>query len=456
MRNISQSNLKCPKRPKLVSGFVVGLAALALSGCGLHSLHVQQSPLLKYFAPKSGRLAYLGVDGNIHIGDQGGHVIDVTKDGQVGSSATLSYGSPTWSSDGKQIVFTRFKVDSSANTQTATVLTANSEGKDLRTVFSSTSLAPFYFYWSPDDKEIGMLSQSLDSQSQGNIEMGIIPLTAKDPSAAYRVINSDAPFYWVWGPAGKEIIAHTQSGSAQDAPDYVRILPTAGRGGNVDQLKASLGAFDTPAIAADGKDVVIPIGSADASDLVVRNLTSGSQRMVAKALGSVSYDLSPDGKWLAFIDQANSKSSSSRVLHIVEVNNPKNSFTVKERPVFSFYWAPNSKEIAYVVPLQSKASIDSMFAHSNKLPYAQLQVVDVSKRDSWAVSQFPVTQGFLNSVPFNDQYQHSSTIWSPNSKYIVFSAYTAQGNPGVFVAGADGNIKPDLVGSGEFPTWSWH
>lgn len=434
-------------------GLVAVFFSAFLSGCGLHSLHMQQSPLLKYFAPKSGHIAFVGIDGNIHISDQSGNVVDVTRDGQVGSNAKVSYGAPTWSFNGKEIVYPRFQVDSKNKTQTTGVYTANVSGKDVRKVFTSSKLAPFYFYWSPNDKEIGMLSQVLSSQ--GSIEMGIIPFGSKNASAGYHVINTDAPFYWVWTPKGNSIIAHTQTGAAQTAPDYVRIIPVNGSPANYTQLKTTLGAFDAPSIAADGTKIVIPEGSADASDLMVRSLKTGKQRLLAKALGSLSYSLSPNGKWLAYIDQADAKSAASRVLHIVNMENPKDTYSVKERPVFSYYWSPNSREIAYVVPLQSKASIDPMFAKSKKLPYAQLQILDVGRDKSWSISQFPITQAFLNQVPFNDQYQHSTTIWSPNSKYLVFSAYTAAGNPGIFVAEADGNIKPSLIASGEFPAWSW-
>ena len=439
---------------RLPLSFVAALAALALSGCGLHGLHVQQSPLLKYFAPRSGHIAFIGVDGNVRIGDQSGRVIKITSDGQVGSSAKVTYGAPTWSFNGKEIVYARFTVNPQTKAQTTTVFTSNLSGKRVRKIFSSKSLAPFYFYWSPNDREIGMLSQILDAQNQGGIQMGVIDLTATNAAPSYRVVNSDAPFYWVWDPVGARLVAHTQTGNAQDAPDYVRVIPVNNEAAT-DQLKVSLGAFDTPAIAAGGKEVVIPVGTADASDLVATNRQTGRQRMLAKSLGSVSYAVSPNGKWLAYIDQADSKDTASRTLHVVNMANPRDFFTVKEKPVFTFNWSPNSREIAYIVPLQSKASIDPMFAQGRKLPYTQLQVVDVAKRDSWSVSQFPVTQAYLNGVPFNDQYQHSSTIWSPNSKYLVFSAYTAQGSPGVFVVGADGNIRPDLVARGEYPSWSW-
>lgn len=442
------------KRPlPLILLILPAFTALLLSGCGVHGVHMQQSPLLKYFALRSGLIAYLGADGNIQIANQNGHVIEVTKNGQTGSSATITYGAPAWSFDGKQIVFCQFKNDAKTKTQTATVYTANASGKDLRKIYSTTKLAPFYFYWSPNDRKIGILSQVL--ASQGSVEMGVIRVTARKPQTTYRVLNSPAPFYWAWSPNGKSLVAHTQSSGAPNAPDFVRIYRANGQGDHYRQLKAYLGAFDTPAIADGGKDIVIPIGSADASDLYERNLATGKQRMLAKTLGNVSYSLSPNGKWLAYIDQTNAKNTSAGVLHVVNMKNPKDSFAVKERPVFSFYWSPNSREIAYIVPLQSKPSINSVFARSNNLPYAQLQVADVAKRDSWSVAQFPATRAFLDGLPFNDQYQRSKTIWSPNSKYLVFSALTAKKKPGIFVVQANGDLTPDRIAKGDLPSWSW-
>ena len=59
-----------------------------------------------------------------------------------------------------------------------------------------------------------------------------------------------------------------------------------------------------------------------------------------------------------------------------------------------------------------------------------------------------------NVLPFFDQYQRSGTMWSPNSRYLTFSATTSRGFPGVFVAAASGRFRPEFVGPGDLPFWS--
>jgi hypothetical protein len=73
---------------------------------------------------------------------------------------------------------------------------------------------------------------------------------------------------------------------------------------------------------------------------------------------------------------------------------------------------------------------------------------------TWLIARFPPSKGFFSVLPFFDQYQRSSTVWSPDSRFIGFTALTDQGASGLFVARADGNIKPRFLASGDDAFWS--
>jgi hypothetical protein len=45
-------------------------------------------------------------------------------------------------------------------------------------------------------------------------------------------------------------------------------------------------------------------------------------------------------------------------------------------------------------------------------------------------------------------------MWSPDSRFIGFTALTDQGSSGLFVARADGNVKPRFLASGDDAFWS--
>ena len=59
-----------------------------------------------------------------------------------------------------------------------------------------------------------------------------------------------------------------------------------------------------------------------------------------------------------------------------------------------------------------------------------------------------------NYLQFFDQYQRTSTIWTPESRFITYSALTTEGVPGVFVSSATGSLKPQIAAAGDFALWS--
>jgi hypothetical protein len=79
---------------------------------------------------------------------------------------------------------------------------------------------------------------------------------------------------------------------------------------------------------------------------------------------------------------------------------------------------------------------------------------DAATGKTWLIARFPPSRGFFNVLPFFDQYQRSSTPWSPDSRSIGFTAITNQGTSGIFVARADGNLKPRFLASGDDAFWS--
>ena len=95
-----------------------------------------------------------------------------------------------------------------------------------------------------------------------------------------------------------------------------------------------------------------------------------------------------------------------------------------------------------------------MFLKDDGFAYVRLMGFDAVTGKTWLIARFPPSRGFFDVLPFFDQYQRSSTIWSPDSRFISFTALTDQGTPGIFVARADGNIKPRFIASGDEAFWS--
>jgi Tol biopolymer transport system component len=81
-------------------------------------------------------------------------------------------------------------------------------------------------------------------------------------------------------------------------------------------------------------------------------------------------------------------------------------------------------------------------------------VLQVGNGKTLNIATFPPTQGLLNILPYSDQYERSQTIWSPDGRHLVFTAYAKDGLPGIFVADSSGKNAPVKIASGDNATWS--
>jgi len=134
--------------------------ALAVSACLPQGLRVPQSPLSRLLEPKSGTIAFLAADGNIYTTDQGGtSQTQITTDAFVEGESYRFYNMPTWSPDNQSLAFASFAGDSSDAPSDVALLTANPDGSNLVTAYSSPNFVVFY-YWSPDGKRVGFISET--------------------------------------------------------------------------------------------------------------------------------------------------------------------------------------------------------------------------------------------------------------------------------------------------------
>jgi len=167
----------------------------------------------------------------------------------------------------------------------------------------------------------------------------------------------------------------------------------------------------------------------------------------------VFLELSRDGRRLAYLAAQRFQPVPMGTLTIVDIGSAARTRTVKEQPVIEFFWAPDGKTLAFLVP-DSGDGIDSMFLSSDAVAYVKLMGCDAASGKTWTIARFPPSRGFFAVLPFFDQYQRSSTIWSPDSRFVTFTALMADGTSGVLVSRADGNIKPRWIATGDDAFWS--
>jgi len=424
----------------------LALGAALLTSCSPHGAQMPQSPLLRFFERPVGLIVYIAPDGNVRVIDQkGGGSRALTMDAGASGDKRVLYAAPAWSPDGRQVAFTRMTVDSSSQVTEASLFSSARNGKKLTRLLSGSKLRPFYLYWSPDSKLVSLLS----SVDEGGLELGVAPAGEE---GGYRALDHGSPFYWAWRADSRALVEHVNTGQPGEDGERLSLLnigPEITRA----PIRADPGVFQAPGFSADGKRVAYASTIEATSTLHLTAADGSGDQTVATERGGIFLDFSRDGKHLAYLAALRLQPVPLGTLNVVEVGKAASKKTLKEEPVLEFFWSPDGRSLAFIIP-DNMEGVDAMFAQSDNLAYVRLMGYDVSSGRSWTIARFPPSRGFFNVLPFFDQYQRSSTMWSPDSRFLAFTAVGPDGSSGIFVSNADGNTQPRFLAAGDDAFWS--
>ena len=428
------------------------LAALLLAACGEQRPQLQTSPLLQALQRKVGRIGFVGPDGNIYSIDQsGGGQTALTQDAGANRAArtAVAYMQPTWAPDGRRMAFAR-TVITGQRTLLASIWVTGDRNSAPREVFTTNSLRPIYLYWSPDSEKLALLSQLLGS---GELELGVLELDRDQ----YRTLDQGQPYYWSWLPDNSALVSHVGGDVRLNAAARLSLVP-------LDPLRRKAdftmppASFQSPAVSPDGRYLAYVTTTAGGTSLVAREIDGPDQPLLTEVPGFAYFAYAPRGNRIAVMKSATPGPSADGQLVLIDIRGGRET-TLPHDDVIAFFWAPNGQRIAYLVPARPAGEqgleLDPMFAREPRLFYAELRVADVRGGNTWRVAQFPLSEGFLRlHLPFFDQYLRSTSIWSPNSRFLTYAALTAAGGPGIFVSAASGTLRPQFVAAGDLAFWS--
>ena len=424
------------------------LAALVLASCSGDRASMQQSPLLRFVERKSGRIAIMGIDGNIYTMDQaGGARVPVTEDAVVseqGQGLVRYYQFPAWSPDDSRLAFIGYQGNDRI-AATSSVFTTAPDGTNIVQAFSSGQYLPHTLYWSPDGRRLTFLTSAAGSTASA---LQIVPAAGGEATK----LDAGNPFYWSWAPDGATIVVHAGGSGAA----YRSRLAFLNVDGAVYEEGLALrpAAFQTPAWSPDGSRLLVAVQAGDQAELVMTNRDGSLYKVLHRARTAPTFAWSPDGKQVAYINRTIDEEGVQANLHVIEDVEARASEPVVltvETLVIGFFWSPDSEKIAYFVPGTYVNPDDE----EQQTLFLTLHVHNLRREASREIHSFVPTQQFMSVVQQFDQFYLAARVWSPDSRNLLFAAYTQQG-PGIMVAKADSTLAPRHVAAGLIGFWSWN
>ncbi len=319
-------------------------------------------------------------------------------------------------------------------------------GGILRASWKTPGFVRFICPGRPDSRKVSLLSEVV---GEASLELGV---ATAGTEGDYRSLDRGSPYYWDWRGDSSSLLAHVNMGKTGADGERLSIL-TLDKEPFRSDIPTASGVFQAPSFLPDGKSLLYVSTSDTTSTLHLRPLDGSAERTLGSGEGGAYFSLSPDGKRVAYLAALSIQPVPVGIMGVADLSGKEPLTNLPDVPVLSFFWSPDSRTLAFLTPDTANTS-DPLYQAAGTAPYVRLMGYDPSNGKSWLIARFPPSRGIISLLPYFDQYMHSCTLWSPDSRFLAFTAETPDGSPGVFVARADGNIKPRMIAAGDFAFWS--
>jgi len=394
-----------------------------------------------------GRIAYIGADLNVYtLNLQNNRTIPLTDDG----NARRVYQWPTWSTDGRLAYFLTALDQEGFSTDVFISRDGETPGAS---VYSSDTEFFTYAYWSPENC----------SNDENCRNLAVLFSSVTDPLFAVKLIHDGskpipetltgqgAPFYYSWSPDGKQMLWQ-RNNQRMDIYDVAS-------GSLVSSLPQTPGSFQAPgwspvdnrwlfgSLAEDRQSTDLIILANDDSSVLAPNLT-----------GPIAFSWSPDGNFVAYID-------AQGPLVIVDSRSGEAVSRSSVNGILAFFWSPDSKRVAYVTLAVPPGSFNADLQDLTPKTAAFVQdatgiawsILDLDTGTMRRYGSFLPTREMVYLLSFFDQFAQSHRIWSPDSRYLMYSEVTADNRQIINVLDTtQADTIPLSITEGRIGIWSFN
>ena len=430
-------------------------AAVLLIGCNI--LPVVDTPSPKgqdqvdsASVHESGRLAYIGADGNIYITTPGlEEHFALTQDATTSPEGSgLSYPRVSWSPDG-QIAYA--SVIRNGDTAQARLYVAEAPGEPARLVGRSDQHFVIYVYWSPTScpGEAGCSRLGYLIEEPEGIALHIVDMD-KD-GTTNDVAGYGWPFYFSWSPDGKYMLWHT-GGSAR-FNDQARIARFSLESQQVESLGMDPGLFIAPAWSPLGDEWLLVAGRDELeylyrTDAKRDGVVPEIRQMLATAEDKhMVFSWSPDGKRVAYSILRSNDGLIFGPIHVYDLQSGETrQITAPSFDISGFFWSPDGTRIGYLSRLALRDTA-----------WMQWRVYDLAQDLDRGYAAFNPSYQMRYVVSSFNQYAQSHRLWSPDGRYLVYADQDDARVERIWMVDtfAERGAEPILVAEGSMGFWSF-
>ena len=333
---------------------------------------------------------------------------------------------PTWSPDGKKLVFSGLVPDVNGDQQVILYEYDTITEQRRRIHVGEPGFAGLlavgvihYPMWSPDSQQVAFIAVTRKS----GLTLFLDDL-GESPEAEY-VLN-EGPLWMSWSSDSVHLIVHRE--------DRLFLVNTAD---TVVVTEMDVQSFAYRVAAWKPKESVVTFVTAvrgspfKVQQASVAGGKMGTPSLIREVSPIAAFLWSRDGGHLAVADSSKLISyDGSRIpvyseLKILESVNYAERGAIIDN-ILAYFWSPDGSKIAYVSIPDGRSSLRWILYDVNT--GGRTQLVD-----------FVPSSDQLTMFSFFDQYAYSHSLWSPDSRYLVFAGSLSGGGVTVSMSGHPGH-----------------
>ncbi len=375
-----------------------------------------------------------------------GQVVDASNDGEI-------FFWPTWSKDGTKLAAYGVNV-LNGNAATSDTYVVNADGSGLYKVQDQTQFAPVFLSWSPDGNFLSIL---LNRDTGLELNVADTSKNVAGKPATLRPVVSGGPIFSHWSSDSDSLVV--RAGDGAKIPVSVGVFHAKSAGAKLNPIAAKPGDFRAPSFSADGKKLAFSTltTASDNETLNVQTKDGAALASIPLEGSSAAFAFSPDGTKIAHT-YALSSSGSYKGIGLNDISTADKGVALKPTqvvsdPILAFWWSPDGKKLAYIGGNDTGDALT-------------WNIYDLDTKKTSKLTEWIPSREVFQLIAYFDQYALSDSIWSPDSKTLVFTGFAGQnmradsgkpsGDPVTYLLPVSGPNagKPQAIEPGKLAFWT--